>query len=155
MLLIDRYIFLLITIVLFFCGALFSTNFADSVCYVFIFISVLSLKVNLEVTDIGILSIFADVFSHRFIGISFVAYVSVYLLTIKYRTALRNFHSRERIYYFLLILCCMKFVVFSFVILMGGKFNFVEHLMQIVYSIALITGYYICCDIRKRMSHAF
>ncbi|MCR5225250.1 MAG: hypothetical protein K6C34_04155 [Alphaproteobacteria bacterium] len=142
--LIDRCIFLFIAGVLFLCESLFSTNLADSTFYVFIFLSALSLKINLELAEISIVAIFADICAHRYVGISIISYVSLYLLTVGWRNTLRSFHSKERMYYFFLFLCMMKLIMFAFVLAFGGKFDIFAHLKQIVYSMILIGAYYIC-----------
>ncbi len=152
--LIDRIVFLLIAVVLYLSESFISINFAESISYVLIFLMALSLKVNTEPLDVGIFSICVDVCTQRFIGISFISYIMVYFLALKYQITLRNFHAREKIYYFLAILCVMKFVVFLFVFICGGKFNLLEHITQIIYSAILIFAYYVGGNMWKNMSYA-
>lgn len=152
--LIDRCVFLLSAVILYLLEAFISLNFAESMCYVLIFLMTLSLKINTEPLDISIFAVCVDICSQRFIGISFVSYMMVYFLTLKYQTTLRNFHPRERIYYFFMILCVMKFVVFLCVFMCGGKFNLSEHVVQVIYSTVLIFAYYVGSKMWKNMSHA-
>lgn len=150
---IDRYFILLMEFVVFTILSFFSVDFADSLCFVFIFLSTLSLKINLELMDLCMFSIFADICAYRFIGISFIAYVTIYMITLRGRNYLRNKPNKEKFYYFLISIVLSKIIVFLFVIFFNGKFSLNTHLQQLIYSCCILGGYYMLCILWKKMHY--
>lgn len=151
---IDRYFILLIEFVVFTILSFFSINFADSLFLVVIFLSALSSKINLELSDLCVFSIFADICAYRFIGISFATYSVVYIITLRGKNYLKNKPSKEKIYYFLISILAAKSFVFLLVAFFHGRFNLNAHLLQLIYASAILCVYYTSCKLWKKIRYA-
>lgn len=151
---IDRYFILLIELVVFTIISFFSMDFANGLCLVVVFLSALSSKINLELSDLCVFSIFADICAYRFIGISFATYSAVYIITLRGKNYLKNKPIKEKIYYFLVSIIAVKSFVFMLVVFFRGKFDFTVHLLQLVWAVSILCVYYASCGLWKKIRYA-
>lgn len=119
---------------------IFSANFANGLMYCAIFAVTILQKKYVGMLDVFIISIFWDIYSCSFIGITFVSAIAFFAITKKYRMTFRNFPNS--IGYLLMSLCFSKSVVFALVNLIGYRFDINSNFMQILFALLIYTVYY-------------
>jgi hypothetical protein len=131
--------------------SLFSVNFAHGLIYCLVFASAISRKKYVKQLDVFLASMFVDVYSHAFVGITFVSVVLFFLVARKYRMAFRNFQIS--IGYLFVALCFCKLLTFLAVSLLGYNFDIRSNFMQILWALLIYTIYYFKMIAREDSSH--
>jgi hypothetical protein len=130
--------FQLIIFVFFAIISVISINFATGLMYCAIFIPNIFKKTSNY--TIFFISLFLDIYSFAFIGITFASAIIFYLLSSKIKFALQSFIIKFG--YFLLFLCFCKIIIFLFISLLGYQFDISSHISQISFALLSYTIYH-------------
>jgi hypothetical protein len=130
----------------------FSMNMANGLMYPAIFVSNLSRKKYMDPLTILLISIFLDIYSFAFVGISQSAIAVFYILSSKYRPAFPNFKINAG--YLFLFLCCSKLLSFVMVNFLGYGYDISSNGMQIFWALLIYWIYYFSQNIYDGMSNA-
>jgi uncharacterized membrane protein YvlD (DUF360 family) len=107
--------------------------------YCTIFIAITSRK-KISPADIFIVSVFIDIYSCAFVGITFISATIFFIITRKFRALLQNFYIN--VWYLFISLCCCKFIIFLLISLMKYSFDIRSNFVQILWTSAI---YAFCC----------
>jgi len=124
--------------------ACISANLAYGLIYGLVFICVVVRKQYVYPVTVFLTSLFLDMCSFSFVGITALPLLVFYLLVDKYKTFLQNF--KISMASLLAFLCACKFVSFVLVSMLGYSFDVVSHLKQVV---AAVWIYVVYCFIQK------
>jgi hypothetical protein len=122
---------------------LFFTNLAFGAMFSLIFVSNFCRKKYINYPTIFLISIFWDIYSSAFVGISCVTFAIFYFLTHKCKLAFQNF--KINIGYLFLFLCCSKLLMFILINFLGYNYDILSHCTQISWSLLIYAVYYFTC----------
>jgi hypothetical protein len=115
--------------------AFLSVNFAHGLLYSMIFTPEFSRKINYW--TVFFISLFLDVYSFAFVGITSIATVILYIFARRFRSAFQNFGISFG-YFFLSLVSC-KIALFSLINLLGYNFNMHSNLTQMSWALLVHT----------------
>lgn len=145
-----RFLNILLITLLFIFLSFISSEFAIAFFYCFIFIITLSKPWILEIVTIFSVSIFCDIYNSQFIGISFIQFIILYMLVLRFKSVLLNSRIIFGVYCFSLLIIIPEFFLFLISLIFRNTFNIYDHIMRWVMSISLCSIYcFIAFIIRK------
>ncbi|MDR1334136.1 MAG: hypothetical protein LBJ71_02875 [Holosporaceae bacterium] len=131
--------------------SLFSINFAHGLIYCVVFATIISRKKYVELLDVFLASLFLDIYSQAFVGVTFISVVLFYLIARKYRMAFRNFQISMG--YFFMALCSCKLFAFLLVNLLGYSFDVRSNFIQVLWALLIYTIYYFKIIVSEDSNH--
>jgi hypothetical protein len=136
-------IFLIIT-------SFFFTGLAEGLMYFVVFASNFYKK-KCDPLIIFPISVFWDVYSYSFVGISLAQLMIFYFFSRKYRPAFQNFKINTGCLF--LFLCCTKLLSFVLVSFLGYGYDVRSNGMQIFYTLLIHSIYYFFRVTRESTYH--
>lgn len=118
-----------------------SSEFAISFFYCFIFVATLSKPWIMEIITIFSVSIFCDIYNSQFIGVSFIQFVTPYMLILRFKSVLLNSRIFFGIYCFCLLIIISESILFLISFVSKNTFNIYDHAMRCFVSVLLCSFY--------------
>lgn len=127
------------------------TGLTEGLMYFGIFVSNFYKKKYIDPLIIFLISIFWDVYSYAFVGISPAQLVVFYFLSRQYRPAFQSFKiNTGRLFLFL---CCAKLLSFMLVSFLGYNYDVCSNGIQIFYALLIHSIYRFFCITRESAYH--
>lgn len=146
-----RFLNILLITLLFIFLSFISSEFAIAFFYCFIFIITLSKPWILEIVTIFSVSIFCDIYNSQFIGISFIQFIILYMLVLRFKSVLLNSRIIFGVYCFSLLIIIPEFFLFLISLIFRNTFNIYDHIMRWVMSISLCSIYCFIAFIMRKI----
>lgn len=146
-----RFLNILLITLLFIFLSFVSSEFAIAFFYCFIFIITLSKPWILEIVTIFSVSIFCDIYNSQFIGISFIQFIILYMLVLRFKSVLLNSRIIFGVYCFSLLIIIPEFFLFLISLIFRNTFNIYDHIMRWVMSISLCSIYCFIAFIMRKI----
>jgi cell shape-determining protein MreD len=139
----KRIISSLITLFSFVSLSFISVHGAICVFYCFVFASDIGERDDEKFFTIFVMSLFLDIYTSGFIGMSFMSIIIILIIESTFRTILRNISIFLRTCYFFLVLCISKTVSFVIIFISGNQIDLLEHISQIFLAAATFCAYHL------------
>jgi cell shape-determining protein MreD len=105
--------------------------------YCFIFVMTLSKPWLVSIVSIFMVSAFMDIYNSHVVGISFLQFIVMYIMVIRFRAVLLNCRIWFGICCFFGMVCVLEFLGFLVTIISGNTFNFSIHVMRVFYAVIM------------------
>ncbi len=146
-----RFLHILLITLLFIFLSFISAEFAIASFYCFIFIITLSKPWALEIVTIFVVSIFCDIYNSQIIGISFIQFIILYMMVLRFKSVLLNSRIIFGVYYFSLLIIVPEFFLFLISLTFRNSFNVYDHIMRWVMSVSLCSFYCFVAFIMRKI----
>jgi cell shape-determining protein MreD len=127
-------------------------NFANGLMYFGIFISNFSRKKYVNYSTVFLISIFWDIYSFAFIGISSILLATFYFLSSRFSPVFQHF--KLNMGYLFLFLCCTKLFSFILINFLGYHYDVFSHWTQIFWAMLVYAAYYFLKTIYESVYYA-
>jgi hypothetical protein len=130
-----------------------SISFAECLLYCYIF--TLYGENSAKSAIIFAISLFFDIYTAQFIGVSFLTFMVIPLINSELRSTLLYVSDIFKIYYFFLLLCFCKLVSFAVAIIFNKGFDFYGHISRVFLTIAVFCVYCFVKNILPKMKRSY